>query len=191
MELRLCIRDDAGHAYLEHHGVKGQKHGERRYQNEDGSLTKEGYEHYAEMYGWGEGSDKDRSKYEKEYARQEKKLEKLDRNANIGQQKKEAQKRDLLVKKSLENTVSRTASAALITAIAGGDFVKALVSPLTFGGMAAYHKVMAETARRRMTDVGHAKAVEKYNQQYEKMVEQFKDTPFQDVLAKQHQRKIA
>lgn len=32
--------------YLEHYGVKGQKHGQRRYQNEDGSLTAEGREHY-------------------------------------------------------------------------------------------------------------------------------------------------
>lgn len=28
--------------YLEHHGIKGQKWGVRRYQNEDGSLTEEG-----------------------------------------------------------------------------------------------------------------------------------------------------
>ena len=32
--------------YLEHYGVKGQKHGLRRYQNEDGSLTAEGRDHY-------------------------------------------------------------------------------------------------------------------------------------------------
>lgn len=32
--------------YLEHYGVKGQKHGQRRYQNEDGSLTAEGRDHY-------------------------------------------------------------------------------------------------------------------------------------------------
>lgn len=32
--------------YLVHYGVKGQKHGLRRYQNEDGSLTVEGREHY-------------------------------------------------------------------------------------------------------------------------------------------------
>lgn len=32
--------------YLAHYGVKGQKHGRRRYQNEDGSLTPEGKEHY-------------------------------------------------------------------------------------------------------------------------------------------------
>lgn len=32
--------------YLEHFGIKGQKHGLRRYQNQDGSLTAEGREHY-------------------------------------------------------------------------------------------------------------------------------------------------
>ena len=31
---------------LSHYGVKGQKWGERRYRNEDGSLTAEGREHY-------------------------------------------------------------------------------------------------------------------------------------------------
>ena len=33
--------------YLAHHGIKGQKWGIRRYQNEDGSLTPEGRERYA------------------------------------------------------------------------------------------------------------------------------------------------
>lgn len=32
--------------YLIHHGIKGQKHGIRRYQNEDGSLTAAGRQHY-------------------------------------------------------------------------------------------------------------------------------------------------
>ena len=37
----LAYRD-----YLAHHGIKGQKWGIRRFQNEDGSLTQEGRERY-------------------------------------------------------------------------------------------------------------------------------------------------
>lgn len=38
---------------LYHHGTKGQKWGERKYQYEDGTLTPEGYRHYG--YGHGGG----------------------------------------------------------------------------------------------------------------------------------------
>lgn len=38
--------------YLEHHGVKGQKWGIRRYQNEDGSLTEEGMKKKASIEKW-------------------------------------------------------------------------------------------------------------------------------------------
>ena len=34
--------------YLSHHGIKGQKWGVRRFQNEDGTLTPEG----EKRYGW-------------------------------------------------------------------------------------------------------------------------------------------
>lgn len=37
---------DANEEFMEHHGVKGQVHGVRRYQNEDGSLTALGRQHY-------------------------------------------------------------------------------------------------------------------------------------------------
>ena len=35
--------------YLIHYGIKGQKWGDRRYQNEDGSLTEEGKRRYANL----------------------------------------------------------------------------------------------------------------------------------------------
>ena len=35
-------------SYLEHHGIKGQKWGVRRYQNRDGSLTAEGRKRYSD-----------------------------------------------------------------------------------------------------------------------------------------------
>lgn len=40
------MRWESQYDYLMHYGIKGQKHGVRRYQNEDGSLTAEGRDHY-------------------------------------------------------------------------------------------------------------------------------------------------
>lgn len=42
----LNFVDGPENLFLGHYGVEGQKWGRRRYQNEDGSLTAEGYEHY-------------------------------------------------------------------------------------------------------------------------------------------------
>ena len=50
MNTFVITRDDSYAMY--HHGVKGQKWGERRYQNEDGSLTSEGYDHYGVQQGY-------------------------------------------------------------------------------------------------------------------------------------------
>lgn len=36
--------------YIEHHGIKGQKWGVRRYQNPDGSLTEAGKKHISKKY---------------------------------------------------------------------------------------------------------------------------------------------
>lgn len=46
MENVLYSNNDYRYYSLSHHGVKGQKWHVRRYQNEDGSLTSEGREHY-------------------------------------------------------------------------------------------------------------------------------------------------
>ena len=47
----IITRDDGSQA-IAHFGIKGQKHGIRRYQNEDGSLTAEGKERYGAQRGW-------------------------------------------------------------------------------------------------------------------------------------------
>lgn len=39
--------------YLVHYGIKGQKKGVRRFQNDDGTLTAEGKARYGEMYNYG------------------------------------------------------------------------------------------------------------------------------------------
>lgn len=53
MNLVLISSEEADQRSLMHYRTKGSKNGERRYQNEDGSLTPLGYMHYAAMYGWG------------------------------------------------------------------------------------------------------------------------------------------
>lgn len=210
MTLVLCTREEAGERCLMHYRTPGSKNGERRYQNPDGSLTPEGYQHYKEMYGWGEQEQDGRStpdsggtskgsyddeRQEAETRRQfdteMRKLEKLDTKSNVSKQRKEANKYDLIAKKNLENVVSRTASAGLMTMLAGTDFVKGLAMPLASGGMAAYSKIRSQMAKQRMTDVGHAKAVAKYNQQFDKMIDMFKDTPYADLLGQKHSRKSA
>lgn len=51
MDIILCTKEQAEN-YLAHYRTKGSKNGIRRWQDENGSLTPEGYRHYAEMYGW-------------------------------------------------------------------------------------------------------------------------------------------
>lgn len=46
MEKWIIYKDEE---YLEHHGVKGQKWGIRRYQNEDGTFTDEGKKRYSNL----------------------------------------------------------------------------------------------------------------------------------------------
>jgi hypothetical protein len=51
MDIILCTKEFADEHSLMHYRTKGSRNGFRRYQNEDGSLTAEGYRHY----GIGEG----------------------------------------------------------------------------------------------------------------------------------------
>lgn len=71
--------------YLMHHGVKGQKWGVRRYQNEDGSLTEAGRQHY------GVTTDKEERKVVRDLNRQEKRAAAAERSADrkvaIGEKK--------------------------------------------------------------------------------------------------------
>ena len=71
--LVLCTEDEAD--FLMHYGVKGMKRGIRQWQNEDGSLTPEGYIHY----GIGQGN-KGNKKVEKADKKVQKAQQKLDKH---------------------------------------------------------------------------------------------------------------
>ena len=78
---------DSWETSLCHHGIKGQKWGLRRYQNEDGSLTAAGRQHY----GYGDGQTMTKSDiraYKKDY----KKLQKLASKTDVNAQAERAQK---------------------------------------------------------------------------------------------------
>ena len=85
--------------YLQHYGVKGQVHGKRRYQNEDGSLTPEGREHY----GVGEGDGRKKSTS----------------NENAAKEAKRQKRREIL------KTIGKGAAAAAAVAAVGYGAKKA------------------------------------------------------------------
>ena len=77
--------------YLSHHGIKGQHWGIRRYQNEDGSYTPEGREHY----GIGEGEkNKNTASGIKSYIRRKKE--------ERAEKKERMQKAEILDKERIE-----------------------------------------------------------------------------------------
>lgn len=59
--------------YLEHHGIKGQKWGLRRYQNPDGSYTEEGKKRY--LSDGGEKTEKGKKREARDYTRELNRLE--------------------------------------------------------------------------------------------------------------------
>ena len=111
MSLILCAREDESRMlshgiimctqseveYLMHFGIKGQKHGIRRWQNEDGSLTPEGYVHY----GVGQGNkakakaDKYQAKADKIQLKADKYKVKADKYAKRAEKQEERGKAEI------------------------------------------------------------------------------------------------
>jgi hypothetical protein len=262
--------------YLAHHGIKGQKWGERRFQNPDGSLTPEGRKHYGVAEGGSSGMSR-------KFNRAIKKLNKLRDRTDVNIQRQKAAQydkraktglkvagvgaaiagagaaaeyggknlREQLVSKALnksrnsewnakeiagnkyadewiywdnqrkslngkeigdwnkiydhrQNTAwegyqknkeaissagvaernSIKNKANLASQIHKGVMAAGAAVAVVGGGMAAYNKIQSGLAKRRMTDVGHDKAVAKYNAQVNKMMEMFKDTPYSNLVKK-------
>lgn len=91
--------------YLEHHGVRGQKWGERRYQNPDGSLTAAGRAHY----GVDQGGSRRMSR---QYNRQVKKLNRLIAKADKDTQRANIEKYNKRAKTAMKvgNVAAGTAA---------------------------------------------------------------------------------
>ena len=111
--------------YLAHHGVKGQKWGVRRYQNDDGSLTEEGKRRYGNQSSYKSGNFRKllapelRTKYsfgaiqEKHWAKKSKKLNEKDPNSKAAQK---ASRNYNAVKQARDNrrvVAERTSTGAL------------------------------------------------------------------------------
>lgn len=255
--------------YLEHHGIKGMKWGERRWQNQDGSLTSAGRQHY----GVGEGGNQ---KMERLYKRQARKLEKLRSRADIEQQAANVKKynrragvaagvalgsaglavgmkyrngrlkqvaKDAIKGLTDQQDARLSASYKFFDDTLGslkerahyqkhgrysdqawdkiykdeadmnatwdrlqgekdsirskfnqGAKVRQAVSTAATGvaavsvGLSVYNKIQAHVAKKRMSEVGHQKAVQNVKNQMAKMEKMFADTPYSQLVKDQQKQ---
>lgn len=191
--------------YLAHHGIKGQKWGIRRFENEDGTLTAEGYERY---YG---------KRFEKESRKQQRLNYKADQDKQVRLAKDHVSKAKKNLVTGLAGAASAAAGYGLIKAhgsdalsvqrISGYDAstgnrfsyiqdAHKLILP-TVGllgvaiggptavvglGKAAYHGIRASVANHRASIVGHQKAAQKAKTHLEGMKEMFENTPYAALI---------
>lgn len=258
--------------FLEHHGIKGQKWGVRRFENPDGTLTEEGKKRYGVSNG-GTGN----AELAKKYSKSIKKLSKAYRNADLSQQIKDYskyEKRTQTAKKignaslaiglpavgifagttpqsvsAAKEVLSKTNSLAIDSQLATSTSAKdrnwytnfqkdaangtkflfapertleqlkkdqsavagitadahyklsenegrlskinnisnvvanvAAVSAAVSYGVAAYSKVRSSIAKRRISEVGHEKAVAKARDLTERLSKTFENTPYKAML---------
>lgn len=155
-------KKDADH--LEHYGILGQKWGVRRYQNPDGTLTAEGKERYGVDSG---GNDA----LKKEYYRQARTLKrKLDRS-NLSLQQRNADRYNEKAVRDATNAARR---------VFQGNALGAAFDV----GYAAYDVLQSQLASYRMSEIGHQKMVQQGNAQIKKMLNTFKDTPYEKLVRK-------
>ena len=106
--------------FIYHHGIKGQKWGVRRYQNEDGTLTAAGKKRYAEE------EDKKVREERKQDAKNRRNLSDSELEAKIKRLKMERELKSLTEedlspgKKAVKEMMSSAVKKVLTAAIAGG-----------------------------------------------------------------------
>ena len=199
-ETNLPLRQMQYSNELMHFGIKGQKWGVRRYQNDDGSYTPQGVERYRI-------SGKDRRTFKKQSA----KLEKYERNADQSYQMRRAESEKRLAKKNLTKGVLDIGAMAVNKAtqdyimpkskrqmlsivdpeVHGFNKIASKINTYALGGAgvarlanATVHGLKAANASRKASDLGHQKALAKRDAQYNKMLKMFEGTAYEDILKK-------
>ena len=128
--------------YLAHYGVRGQKWGKRRYQNEDGSLTPEGREHYgvSKRYGSSESDDYDeRMSWKKNEVRSLSDDELARRNKRLSAEKKYVENLDarhpnkVKFQKAME-TIFVTTAITTLAAVMASKYKNATDFVMNSGG---------------------------------------------------------
>lgn len=103
---------------LYHHGVKGQKWGIRKYQNEDGSLTQAGRQRYLD--GGGKSTSRGEKAYARLYRKESRKLKKLQENADMDVQRQKLERNQKVANIAKKVGIgSGGAAAALLGGTAG------------------------------------------------------------------------
>lgn len=239
---------------LYHYGIKGQKWGIRRFENEDGTLTEAGKKRYSgsKLYA---KYEKEEKKLNKLYERtnqlgQAEKALKYDRKAKIAKRigkaaagiavpavavgqltNKDNQRklRDMFADGSIEgfsdskhleflrdeirSHKSESMQDALERAITNADLrgrmgslfnhylpsaiesskinpianavaLGAGLAAVTAFGKSAYDRIKSNAARKYATESGHIKAIMRYKQQCDRMINMFKDTPYEELTKK-------
>ena len=171
--------------YLQHYGIPHMKWGFRRFQYENGRLTPEGKERYRKQEG---GTNK----LSRDYNKETRKLNHLERNMDIDYQRGKQREHQHIARAAGQGAlVAATLAGAKQLKMtygrhigpldAAGRNLSAAVA-VAFGSYSGAHAIAAKVAGMRVTDIGHQKAVEKYQQQYDKMLKQFADTPYEQLI---------
>lgn len=126
--------------YLVHHGIKGQKWGIRRYQNEDGSLTEEGKKRYSEIVGYA----KDIGKVHAELERQTRELtDGVPKGTQILVPPEVRQNykylfEDFLSKTKIANKTIGEVTSDVVTMDDGYDYIRTLIHDKKLNGAIEY-----------------------------------------------------
>lgn len=133
--------------YLAHHGIKGQKWGVRRYENEDGSLTPEGKKRYSKMVKDSKQYGESIAKLERFGLRQEAKKLKPDQKLLVPSDVKNAYAKGVREMEKLENRM-RTEYSDIFADVKsmddGYDYVTTYLTDKYLGTM-EYYTVIGKT----------------------------------------------